>query len=954
MPTEQAVLARWSGWGAIPDIFDPDSTAHRAARDELTGLLSEAEWAAARRSTINAHYTSARVVTLMWSTVHRLGFQPDGARVLEPGCGSGNFIGFAPPGVQVIGVELDPTTAAIAQALYPAARIRAESFADTNLSDASQDLVIGNVPFGAIALHDRHHNPHRHSLHNHFIVKSLDLVRPGGLVAVVSSRFTLDSADAAARADMAARADLIGAVRLPAATFRAAAGTDVVADVLIFRRRSPEQPPSGADFQSLTTVDTPDRPTQINEYYAAHPHMVAGRLRVENGQYNADDLTVVADPARPIEHAFARLAESGTNHHLTYVPPAPAPRPAVTPRAAPDDDPSHLGGRARKEGSIIATGPSSFARVVASRLEPFSPPKTALPELRALTALRDTLAELLDSQARVGGENEFAAVQARLNTLYDRYVARFGPLSRYQVARTGRVHPETGADVLRRIHPSMGGFRRDPDFPALLALEHFDDETAIAAKAAIFSRRVVGARAAAHQAGTPAEALAISLDETGRVDLACIGQLLSLEPEPARAALASLVYDDPHSGTLQTTQHYLSGNVRQKLVQARAAAETDPRYETNVAALTAVQPDDLTPAEIDARPGATWIPPADIKAFLADTFEGLDAVVEHTPITASWAVQVPTWKRTSLLITSTWGTKRADAITLFDKSLNQQQHQVYDTDPDGHRIFNPEDTLLAQEKQQALSDRFAAWIWESPERRDRLAARYNQLFNSIVLPAWDGSHQTFPGLSPAFRPHRHQIDAVWRAVQEPSVLLGHAVGAGKTATMVMSVMEMRRLGLVRKPALVVPNHMLDQVTRDFLHLYPQADVLMATGEETRPDRRKQFVARCATGDWDAIVITHSAFEKIPVSTDTEAAYLDQEIAQFRSAITTSRQGDGLSVKQLETAVLKKEERLKALRDNPRRDDGITFEASGIDQLCVDLCRWRDYADSRGAVSLKAL
>ena len=399
--------------------------------------------------------------------------------------------------------------------------------------------------------------------------------------------------------------------------------------------------------------------------------------------------------------------------------------------------------------------------------------------------------------------------------------------------------------------------------------------------------------------------------------------------------MGALVYDDPDSGALQTAQRYLSGNVRPKLVRARAAAATDARFEANVAALSAVQPDDLTPAEIDARPGATWIPPSDVKAFVADTFEGLDAIVEHTPITASWAVQVPTWKRNSLLMTSTWGTKRADAITLLDKSLNQQQHQVYDTDADGRRVFNPEETLLAQEKQQALSDRFATWIWEDPERRARLAGRYNQLFNSIVLPVWDGSHQTFPGLSPTFRPHPHQIDAVWRAVQEPSVLLGHAVGAGKTATMVMAVMEMRRLGLVRKPALVVPNHMLDQFTREFLQLYPQANVLMATGEETRPDRRKEFVARCATGDWDAIVITHSAFEKIPVSADTEAAYLAQEIAQFRAAITTSQQGSGLSVKQLETAVLKKEERLKALRDDARRDDGVTFEASGIDQLCVD-------------------
>ena len=616
-------------------------------------------------------------------------------------------------------------------------------------------------------------------LHNHFIVKSLDLVRPGGLVAVVSSRFTLDSADATARADMAARADLVGAIRLPAGTFRAAAGTDVVADVLVFRRRSPEEPPDGAIFQSVVAVDTPDGPTDLNQYFVAHPDMVAGRLRVEHGQYRADDLTVVADPARPIGDAFARLARAGTDQHLTYTP-APG-RPHPSPASPGADDPGRLGGRVRKEGSIVATGQDSFARVIAGQLEPIHPPKTSLPELRVLTELRDTVAELLDAQARSRADGEFAAVQAGLSRIYDRYVAKFGPLSRYQLARTGRVDPDTGADVLRRVHPSMGGFRRDPDFPALLALEHFDDDTGTAAKAAIFSRRVVGARPADRQASTPAEALAISLDETGRVDLDRVGQLLNLAAPPARDALRNLVYDDPDSGTLHTAQRYLSGDVRHKLIRALAAADTDARFEANVAALTAVQPDDLTPAEIDARPGATWIPPSDIKAFLADTFEGLDAVVEHTPITASWAVQVPTWKRHSLLITSTWGTKRADAITLFEKSLNQQQHQVYDTDADGRRVLNPEETLLAQEKQQALSDRFAAWIWEDSQRRTQLAVRYNQLFNSIVLPVWDGSHQTFPGLSPTFRPHPHQIDAVWRAVQEPSVLLGHTVGAGKTA-----------------------------------------------------------------------------------------------------------------------------------------------------------------------------
>lgn len=932
-PAEQTILARWSGWGAAPEIFDPDSTSHRPARQELAGLLSEAEWTAARRTTINAHYTSAEIVTLVWSTVRQIGFDPDAARVLEPGSGSGNFLGFAPAGVQLTGIELDPTTAAISAALYPHAAIRAESFAETRLPDGSFDLVIGNVPFGAVVLNDRAHNPHRHSIHNFFIIKSLDLVRPGGLVAVVTSRFTLDAAGEAARADMAARADLVGAVRLPSGTFRAAAGTDVITDVVVLRRRYPAAVSAGPAWQSIATVDTPDGPTNINEYFAAHPDMVAGDLRRSGGQYHAEDLNVVANSAKPIAEAFARIAERAAAQNLTYSP-APRRTPAIGP-AAGTGDRDRLGGRVRKEGSIVATGTATFARVVAGELEAITPPKKAIAELRALTALRDTMVELLDVQARSDNDDAFAALQRQLGTLYDRYVAAHGPLGRFQMVRTGRTDPDTGTETERRLYPAMGGFRRDPDFPSILALETYDPETGTATKAAIFSTRVVGSRPARVHADTPAEALAICLDETGGVDLDRIAGLLGVDPEGARQALGSLVFDDPAGGPPQTSQRYLSGNVRIKLAAAAAAAAIDARFEANVAALTAVQPDDLTPGEIDARPGATWIPPSDVAAFVAETFEGTKAIVEHTPIDASWALQVPTWQRTSLLMTSTWGTNGADAVTLFAKSLNQTQHQVYDTDADGRRILNSEETLLAQEKQQLLSDRFAKWVWEDPERSARLAGRYNELFNSLVLPTWDGSHQTFPGLSPSFKPRPHQIDAVWRAVQEPSLLLGHVVGAGKTATMVMAVMEMRRLGLVQKPALAVPNHMLEQFTREFLQLYPQAKVLMATTEETRPDRRKQFVARCATGDWDAIIMTHSAFEKIPVSAETEASYLDTEIAEFRAAITASAEGSRLSVKQLETAVLKKEERLKALRDDTRRDDGVTFEATGVDHLCID-------------------
>ena len=779
---------------------------------ELAGLLSEAEWTAARRTTINAHYTSAEVVTHLWSTVQQIGFDPDDARVLEPGSGSGNFLGFAPAGVRLTGIELDPTTAAISAALYPHATIRAESFADTKLPDGSFDLVIGNVPFGAVVLNDRAHNPHRHSIHNHFIIKSLDLVRPGGLVAVVTSRFTLDAAGEAARADMAARADLVGAVRLPAGTFRAAAGTDVITDVLVLRRRLPGAEPAGAAWQSVTTVDTPDGPTDINEYFAAHPDMVAGDLRLVNGQYHADDLNVVANPAKPIGERFAHLAATAAAENLTYTP-APRRSP-VTGSPAGTGERDRLGGRVRKEGSIVATGAATFARVVAGELEPINPPKKVIPELRALTALRDTMVELLDVQARSDNDAAFADLQAQLGTLYDRYVAGHGPLGRFQMVRTGRTDPDTGNETERRLYPVMGGFRRDPDFPSMLALETYDPETGTATKAAIFSTRVVGSRAGPGPAPIPRRRRWPSLSTRPAASTwTASASLLGVDPDSARHALGSLVWDDPAGGPAQTAQRYLSGNVRTKLAAAQAAAAIDARFEANVAALTAVQPDDLTPGEIDARPGATWIPPSDVAAFLAETFEGAKAIVEHTPIDASWALQVPTWQRTSLLMTSTWGTKRADAITLFAKALNQQQHQVYDTDADGRRILNSEETLLAQEKQQLLSDRFAKWVWEDPERSARLAARYNELFNShrparlgrlppdLPRPVAQFQAPTATRSTPSGGPckNRRCSSATSSAPARPPPWSWPSWRCADS-------------GWSTKPAMAVPNHMLEQFT----------------------------------------------------------------------------------------------------------------------------------------------
>src|SRR5664280_181171 len=664
---------------------------------------------------------------------------------------------------------------------------------------------------------------------------------------------------------MADRADLLGAIRLPAGTFRAASGTDVVTDVVILRKRSPGDARTGESWLSLNPVTTVDGEVAINEYFANHPEMILGELRRVNGQYGATDLDVIADPERTIAPAMAAIVSRAKDAGLTYLPrsvPVPAAAgPAISSRELVSDQ-----FPVSKEGSIVATGIATFARVRNGELEPFqATPKGHGHELRALCGLRDTLAEVLALQAGDTSDGAFRDAQERLNRRYDDYVARHEPISRFTSYETGRSDPDTGEAIIGRRNPKLGGFRSDPDFPSLLALEVFDSDTQTAIKAAIFSERVVGPREVRSRADNPEEAVTICLDQTGAVTLDRVATLLEIEPTAARAALGTLVFDEPSTGALVPAPRYLSGNVREKLNDAELAVLDDPRFAANVAALRAVIPDDLLPVEIDARPGVTWIENTDVAAFVRDVLGAAQVAVEHVEVTATWTVSVPTWQKQGLTMTSKWGTDRADAVALLNKSLNQAQHAVYDSDGVGGRVLNAEATMLAREKQQALSDRFATWVWEDPARAERLSARYNELFNSIVAPAWDGSHQTLPGLSAAFTPRPHQLNAAWRSVQEPAVLLGHVVGAGKTATMVIAGMEMKRLGLVSKPAYVVPNHMLEQFSAELLQAYPLANILMATKETTSKDAMKEFVARCATGDWDAVVITHSAFERIRVS-----------------------------------------------------------------------------------------
>jgi N12 class adenine-specific DNA methylase len=922
------VLARWSGWGAVPEVFDDRRAEFAWAREQLAVLLSPAELAAARRNTLNAHYTDAALVQPMWRTVRALGF--DRGRVLEPGCGSGNFLAFAPGGAQVTGIELDPVTAGIAGLLYPGAEIRAESFAGSRDAEGSYDLAIGNVPFGNMVLHDRRHNPAGHSIHNHFIVKALHLVRPGGLVAVLTSRFTMDARNPAARREIASLADLVGAIRLPGGAHQRAAGTSVITDILVLRRREPGRPPDAAAWEKTRHAELDGVQVPVNEYFLDHPDAVLGRMGAVHGAYRADDLVVrpSGDTIAAFSDALSALIISARQRGLAYLP---ADRSAESPRSVMPEAARY----AQPDGYLRARPDGTFTRVVFGAEQPYAVPASQAAELADLLALRDGARALLAAEAASAEDTpEIAGLRAELGRRYDRFLAAYGPLNRFSLRRTGRTDPATGEPVLARIRPRQGGFAADPFAPLVYALEQFDPVGQRAAKAAVFRERVIAPRAPRLSADTPADALAICLDARGEPRLDEIARLLGTTEDDARTQLGTLVFDDPGTGRLVPAAEYLSGQVRQKLQQAERAAEDDSRFAVNVAELRQVIPPDLTPGEIDARLGAAWVDVTYVQQFLREILDDPRLRVEH-PGGQIWAVRGDPH---TVLARSTWGTSRYPAPQLAQALLEQRSIEVRDTVTDANgrdrSVLNADATLAAQEKAAELADRFSDWAWEDPARATALARTYNDRFNSLVLRSYDDAQLSLPDLALTFRPRPHQVAAVARMIGEPAVLLAHEVGAGKTAEMIMGVTELRRLGLVRKPAVVVPNHMLEQFAREWLQLYPQAKVMTAGQEDLARDRRREFVARCATGTWDGIVMSRSAFERIPLSAREQQPYMDRELDQMRQWIKAAKAADGITVKKLEGALLRAEERLRAKLDSAK-DPGITFEATGIDYLCID-------------------
>lgn len=925
------MLAQWSSWGAVPDAFDESKANWARERAELKSLLSEDAYKEARRTTINAHYTDPAYVRETWRALEQLGFS--GGRVLEPGVGAGTFVGMAPAGAEMVGVELDSTTAAITRGLYPHAEIRTESFAETRYPAGYFDAAIGNVPFGEVKLHDPLHNAGQHSLHNHFILKSLALTRPGGVVAVLTSHFTMDGQNPAARREMNGMADLVGAVRLPSGAHRRAAGTEVVTDLLVFRRREDGVPPKDLLWETVTARTIDGELVKINSYFDRRPENILGTLGVGTGMHGSQTLRVVAPDLAGVAPAL-RTALDGV------VADAREAGLLVTERSAASAATLEAHRQAEPgkwDGSIAAEPDGSFSVVERGAYTPLAVPKSSAKELRALLGLRDAATALLAAEAETLEDTPaIAALRGTLRTRFDAYQDSYGPLNRFTTRSTGRVNKETGEEGKARIIPGpLRILRQDPFGALVMALERFDEEEMTASPASLVTQRVVAPRAEVQGAETPAEAVAISLDQTGRVDLDTIAHLLGQTPEEARTALGTLVYDDPAKGGLVHAPEYLSGDVRVKLDAAQSAdAENPGRYATNIAALREVIPADLTMLDIRVSLGAVWIDAETHRQFLAEILKD-DTVRVENASPGMWEVK---GQRHSLLATTEWGTERRPATDIAAAVMEQRALTVYDeVEDDGktRRVLNSVETTAAQEKADQMSERFAGWVWEDPERAQRLATEYNRRFNSIVLRDYSqaGDYLTLPGVATNFVPRQHQRAAVARMVAEPAVGLFHEVGAGKTATMAIGVGEMRRMGLVNKPVVVVPGHMLEQFSREWLQIYPQARILAASSKDIAGDKRRLFVARAAANDWDAIIMTQTAFERISLSPDTEAAYIQSEVEVLRASLEGAG-ADSMSVKRIEKAVQRAEERYKKVLDRPR-DPGLTFEETGIDYVCMD-------------------
>lgn len=920
---EKALLVQYSGWGALPNVFHPYPTREweQLAR-EVRRVLTDEEYEAARASTPNAHFTSPVVIRAMWKALERLGLE-SGTRILEPSMGVGHFFGFMPeallPGSQRTGVELDLITARIARQLYPDAKIFASGFEETTLPDNYFDAVVGNIPFGDYAVYDPayRNSPVTRAIHDYFLAKSIDNVRVGGVLALITSRYTMDKQDSTVRRYLAARADLVGAIRLPNTAFKANAGTEVTTDILFLQKRAPGAQGGAETWRDLAEVQTPDGPAAINEYFARHPDMMLGEMRLQGSLYLGREPTLVGEmsPARleeivgSLPRGIYRGQQAAFTERERGPPDSGAAIDAASDAAVKD------GAYAVRDGKLVIRHGSVF--------EPAKVSAALAWRIRGMLAVRDAVRLVFQTQLENAAEENIVDGRRLLNEIYDGFVRRHGPLSSRE---------------------NVKAFAGDPDQALLLSLENYDAATKRATKTAIFERRTLERYAPVDHVETAAEALAVSLNETGEVDWPCMERVTGRSARQLQKELGSLVYRNPDGGTWETADRYLSGDVRAKLRAAEAAALLDPSCARNVEALTAVQPTDLQPGEIEARLGSSWIPAKDIRDFVAEhlgMFAG-NVRIGHAPEIATWTVEVDAREQGSVSNTTTHGTARFRATELIEQALNGRTPTAYDVHADGTRVINQEETIAAREKQQQLKDRFRAWIWEDAARAARLARDYNDRFNNLRLRSFDGSHLRLPGMNrEPLRDGdlaRHQKDAVWRIVQSGSTLLAHVVGAGKTWTMAAAAMEMRRLGLAKKPMFVVPNHLVEQWGAEFLKLYPQARLFIAGKEHFATGNRQRAMARIASGTYDAVIVSHRSFEFLPVADTLFKRFIDEQVDELEAAILEARAEAGDNrriVKELEKAKKRFVAKLKERADRERKDSTLTFEELGVDQLFVD-------------------
>ena len=920
---EQQVLSQYVGWGGLADAFDPGKNSWAKEYAELKGLLSEDEYSAARSSTLNAHYTSPTVIRSIYDAVERMGFRS--GNILEPSMGVGNFFGMLPNSMQdsrLYGVELDSITGRIAKKLYPQADITVAGFETTDRRDF-YDLAVGNVPFGQYKVNDKVYNKLGFSIHNYFFAKAIDQVRPGGIVAFVTSRYTMDSKDSTARKHMAERADLLGAIRLPNNAFRANAGTDVVSDIIFLQKRDRPADIEPAWVQLGKTEDG----FAINQYFVDHPEMVLGELTTESTQYGREELTVAPLEGTSLADQLAEAVQhiEGQYTEVEVETPDIADAEAEC-KTLPADPEVKNFSYTVVDGEVFYRENSVMTQVGLS--------DTAKGRVTGMVELRQIVNDLIDQQLNDFPDEDIKATQERLNAAYDAFNAKYGLLND---RKNGRL------------------FEQDSSYYLLCSLENLDEQGQLKSKAAMFTKRTIRPERNVTSVDTPSEALAVSIGERGKVDLPYMAELLGTPGDYGRITteLSGVIFKDPAADPTnpeagwQMADEYLSGDVRAKLRMAQFAAETNPEFVVNVDALTKAQPRELEASEIDVRLGATWLNPDIIQKFMTETFQipyylRHAVKVRYSPYTAEWRVEGKTATgRGDIISSETYGTSRANAYKILEETLNLKDVRIYDTIEDAEgkpkRVLNKRETMLAQQKQQVIKDSFANWVWQDPQRRIALVRQYNELFNSTRPREYDGSHIKFVGMNPEITLREHQRNAIAHVLYGGNTLLAHEVGAGKTYEMAASAMEAKRLGLCQKSLFVVPNHLTEQWASEFLNLYPNAKLLVARRKDFETANRKKFCARIATGDYDAVIVGHSQFERIPLSFERQERIIQEQIDETLAAINElkAHAGENFSIKQMEKTRKTLETKLEKLRSDERKDDVVTFEQLGVDRLFVD-------------------